>query len=299
VVRPFLIFSCAAWLIALPASAESGRALAPRAQAVLLLNSDGKVLFSKNADGDHAPASLVKLMTLYLAYEDLDLGRVHWDEPVKISRRAAQTPRFRMGLHVGQSVPFRTLLEGVAIASANDAATAVAEHLADSEGKFVERMNVRARELELLSTRFANCHGLPDPFQRSTAEDLARLTGRLLQDFPASRILLGSTTFIHGGRVYSRRIPLFQNPGGVQALKTGFTREAGYNLSVAAWRSGQRFLLIVLGAHTRGASFRDAKTLLQFGFHQSGIEVAEEPRRPTSPARRRAGRPRAALPTGG
>ena len=95
------------------------------------------------------PASLVKLMTLYLACEDLEAGQAKWDEPVTISRHAAETPRYRMGLRAGEDVPFRTLLEGVAIASANDAATAVAEHLGGTEEAFVERMNAKASELGL------------------------------------------------------------------------------------------------------------------------------------------------------
>ncbi len=247
------------------------------AESALLLASDGTVLFAKNPSEDHAPASLVKLMTLYLAYEDLEAGRVKWDEPVTISRRAAETPRYRMGLRAGKDVPFRTLLEGVAIASANDAATAVAEHLGASEEAFVERMNAKAALLGLASTHFANAHGLPDPGQRSTAQDMARLIGRVVQDYPASRPLLGGASFIYRGRVHSRRIPLFQDPGGVQALKTGFTREAGYNLAIAAWRAGQRFLLIVLGSQTRSLSFSDARRLLHYGFAEAGIEPVEAP----------------------
>jgi D-alanyl-D-alanine carboxypeptidase len=261
------------------------------AESVLLLAPDGTVLFAKNPSEDHAPASLVKLMTLYLACEDLEAGRATWDEPVTISRRAAETPRYRMGLRAGEEVPFRTLLEGVAIASANDAATAVAEHLGGTEETFVERMNAKAGELGLSSTHFANAHGLPDPGGRSTAQDMARLIGRVLQDYPASRPLLGGASFVYRGRVYARRIPLFQDPGGVQALKTGFTREAGYNLAIAAWRAGQRFLLIVLGAQTRSLSFRDAQQLLRYGFVETGIETAAEQRRPTLPPSAPARRP--------
>ena len=276
-------------LVAAPAWAQStnGRSLALSAEAVLLLDAQGKVLFAKNAAEDHAPASLVKLMTLYLACEALESGRAQWEEPVVISQRAAQTPRYRMGLRAGESVPLRTLLEGVAIASANDAATAVAEHLGETEEAFVEQMNAKGQELGLNATRFANAHGLPDPGGRSTAEDLARLTGRLLEDYPASRALLGGATFVYRGRVYSRNIPLFHDPSGVQALKTGFTREAGYNLAVAAWRAGERFVLIVLGAHTRSLSFRDARALLAYGFKETGLQLPPEPprRRPTLPRR--------------
>ena len=284
-MRLLIVFSSAALLLVAPARAQGDPPLHLSAESALLLASDGTVLFAKNASEDHAPASLVKLMTLYLACEDLETGRAQWDELVTISRRAAETPRYRMGLRAGEDVPFRTLLEGVAIASANDAATAVAERLGGTEDAFVERMNLKAAELGLLSTRFANAHGLPDPGQRSTAQDMARLIGHVVQDYPASRPLLGGASFVYRGRVHSRRIPLFQDPGGVQALKTGFTREAGYNLAIAAWRAGQRFLLIVMGSQTRSLSFRDAQQLLRYGFAESGIAPPEEPRRP-APSRR-------------
>ncbi|HTY77299.1 MAG TPA: D-alanyl-D-alanine carboxypeptidase family protein [Candidatus Bathyarchaeia archaeon] len=286
-MRSFVAIVFAVVLLASPAFAESDKPMRLSAEVALLLAPNGAVLYAKNPSEGHAPASLVKLMTLYLACEDLETGRAQWDGMVTISRRAAETPRYRMGLRAGEEVPFRTLLEGVAIASANDAATAVSEYLGGSEEAFVERMNAKASELGLASTHFANAHGLPDPGQRSTAQDMARLIGRLVQDYPASRPLLGGASFVYRGRVHSRRIPLFQDPGGVQALKTGFTREAGYNLAIAAWREGQRFLLIVMGAQTRSLSFRDAKQLLRYGFVESGFEAPEEPRKPApAPARR-------------
>ena len=284
-MRSVLVFCSLVWLAAAPAWAQNGHALTLSAEAVLLLDPEGKVLFAKNPTEDHAPASLVKLMTLYLAYEDLESGRAQWEEPVTISARAAQTPRYRMGLRAGEAVVLRTLLEGVAIASANDAAAAVAEHLGGTEEQFVARMNAKAQELGLSATRFANPHGLPDPQQRTTAQDMATLTGHLVGDYPASRAVLGGKNFIYRGRVYSRRIPLFEDPGGVQALKTGFTNEAGYNLAIAAWRAGHRYLLIVLGAQTRSLSFRDARRLLRYGFNESTLDGLEEPRRP-APARR-------------
>lgn len=235
-------------------------------------------------------------MTLYLAFEAMEAGRVHWDESVTVSLRAARTPPYRMGLRSGEQVTFGLLLEGVAIASANDAATAVAEHLAGDAESFVERMNEKARSLNLVDTRFANPHGLPDPTQRSTAKDLAILASHLLQDFPLARTVLGGKTFVFRGRVYSRRIPLFRDPGGIQALKTGFTREAGYNLAVAAWRGGQRFLCVLLGAESRSLSFLEARKLLQYAFAQTGLEPMD-PDQHTRP--RKQSRPRAALPRPG
>jgi D-alanyl-D-alanine carboxypeptidase len=274
--------------VVLPPAAIAENSIRPptlSAEAFLLLDPEGRTIYAKNAGADRAPASLVKLMTLYLACEALETGRATPDDIVTVSRHAATTPRYRMGLRTGEHVSLQVLLEGVAIASANDAATAVSEHLAGNEAMFVEQMNDKARALGLAATRFANPHGLPDPVQRSTARDLARLTARLLDDCPMSRLLLGGQTFVYRGRVYTRHIPLFDDPGGVQALKTGFTNEAGYNLSVSAWRNGQQFLMIVLGSRSRSLSFLDAKRLLRFGFLEAGIE---EPAAPKMPPRRRA-----------
>jgi D-alanyl-D-alanine carboxypeptidase len=139
----------------------------------------------------------------------------------------------------------------------------VAERLAGDEEVFVGRMNAEAERMGLTRTVFANPHGLPDPREHTTARDMAVLAQRLLRDFPESRELLGETEFPWRGRVFRRRIPLFRDPGGVTALKTGFTLEAGYNLAVAAARAGHRLLCIVLGAETRGLSFMDAGRLLQ------------------------------------
>jgi D-alanyl-D-alanine carboxypeptidase len=279
-----LLLDGGVWAGASAASGPNGHATVPvSAEAVVLIDLEsGKVLFEKNPVEDRAPASLVKLMTLYLAYDELKAGRARRGDAVTISTNTMRTPRFRMGLMAGQVVPFETLLAGVAIASANDAATAVAEHLAESEERFVERMNAEGERMGLTHTVFANPHGLPDPRQRTTARDMAALAEQLLRDFPESRVLLGDTDFKWRGRVFRRRIPLFRDPGGVTALKTGFTLEAGYNIAVAAGRAGQRLLCVVLGAETRGMSFIDAGRLLRFGFGEP----------PTPPARDRRWRPR-------
>jgi D-alanyl-D-alanine carboxypeptidase (penicillin-binding protein 5/6) len=291
-----LLLSLLVVAVAFPPAAQAqpkGRAPTVSAEAFVVLDPEGRTLFAKNADVERAPASLVKLMTLYLACEAMDGGHATPDDMVTVSRHAATTARYRMGLRTGEHVPLQVLLEGVAIASANDAATALAEHLAGDEAAFVGRMNDKSRELGLADTHFANPHGLPDPAQRSTARDLAHLTGRLLSDCPMSRPLLGGQTFVYNGRVYARHIPLFNDPGGVQALKTGFTNEAGYNLSVSAWRNGQQFLMIVLGSRSRAMSFMDAKRLLRLGFIEAGLEEAAEPK---PPPRRRPIRTRRAAP---
>jgi D-alanyl-D-alanine carboxypeptidase len=280
-LRPLLVSLLGCLLLAPAAALAQGDRLALSAESVLLIDPAGRTLFAKNADADHAPASLVKLMTLYLAFEDLAAGRTEPDDLVAISHNAATTARYRMGLREGDRVPLHTIMEGVGIASANDAATALAEHLSGSEAAFVARMNAKAAALGLTSTRFGNPHGLPHPAQRSNARDLAVLTARLMDDHPDARSVLGGQTFIYRGRVYARNIPLFRDPGGVEALKTGFTREAGYNLSVTAWRSGQQFLMILLGARSRSLSFIDARKLLRYGFAEAGLALPAPERRET------------------
>lgn len=262
-----------------PLRAQAG-SFAVTAEAGLLLDlATGQVLYAKNPEEVRAPASLVKLMTLSLAYQDLRAGKVQLGDPVTVSQNAVRTSRYRMGLAAGQVVPFEILLAGVAIASANDAATVLAEHLAGSEERFVERMNAEAERVGLRHTHFANPHGLPDPQQWTTAHDMGVLAQELLREFPESREVLGQRQFTWRGRVYQRRIPLFRDPGGVTALKTGYTIEAGYNLAVAAGKAGSRLLCIILGAETRGLSFLDAGRLLKFGFGEPVRDVRRGPRR--------------------
>jgi serine-type D-Ala-D-Ala carboxypeptidase (penicillin-binding protein 5/6) len=277
-----LVATVLAALLLAPSTSLSASVASPAVTAsagVLLDLATGRVLYEKNAAEERAPASLAKLMTLYLAYEDLRAGKVKLDDAVTITLNAERTPRYRMGVTAGQVVPFEILVAGVAIASANDAATAVADHLAGGEEPFVERMNAVALQMGLTHTHFANPHGLPDPLQRTTAHDMALLAQQLLQEYPESQDVLGQTGFTWRGRLYQRRIPLFRDPGGVDALKTGFTLDAGYNLAVAAGKAGNRLLCVILGAETRGLSFLDANRLLKFGFGEPVKEVRRVQRR--------------------
>jgi len=252
--------------------------------AVLVEMEKGQVqvLYAKNPEGERAPASLVKLMTLYLALESVRAGEIRLSDVVFISPNAATADRYRMGLRAGERVTLETLLGGVAIASANDAAVAVAEAVEGSVEAFVARMNARAQEIGLVHTRFANPHGLPGGEQYATAADLALLTLRLLADYPEAGRFLEGQRFVHRGRVYERRFSLFQNPGGILALKTGYTGEAGYNLAVVARKSGKQLLVVLLGAGTRGGSFSEAARLLNLGFKNG----EPEPPRALKSARR-------------
>jgi UDP-N-acetylmuramyl-tripeptide synthetase len=240
---------------------DGAPALRLDAPAAVVLDAEGLPRFAQHAERPRAPASLVKLMTLYLAFEALARGRVTPDATVDISASAATTPHPRLRLRAGDRVRVRSLLQAVAIRSSNAAATALAEAIAGNESTFVARMNETAEILGLDATRFANAHGLPHRHQRSTALDLARLLQRLCRDHHEARALLGRQVFAFRGARYVRTATLPRRRG-VLALKTGFTWEAGYNLAIAWQAPGVDRQVVVLGASSRARSFADARRLL-------------------------------------
>ncbi|HUR35545.1 MAG TPA: UDP-N-acetylmuramyl-tripeptide synthetase [Vicinamibacterales bacterium] len=231
--------------------------------AVVMTEDAGHVLFARNEQLLRPPASLVKLMTMLVAFEAVAQGRVGLRDRVTISRYAALTPHPRLTLRAGDRVTLRTLLAATAIRSSNLAATAVAEHVAGAEGAFVSMMNARAAALGLTATRFATPHGLPHRLERSTAADLARLTRELVGRHPASRELLARRGVRCVGRAYRRTVPLLGARLGVQAVKTGFTWDAGYNLAITWQRGGRRLVGVLLGAASRAGSFADARRILR------------------------------------
>ncbi len=244
-------------------SSPGGIALSAMA-AVVFDPLDDVAVFDKHADRVRPTASLVKLMTLLLAFEAVADGRLSLRDMVTVSRYAATTPHPRLNCRALTDVRLRTLLEAVAIRSSNLAATAVAEYVAGSEAAFVTAMNRRARALGLGSTRFATPHGLPHRHQFSTALDMARLMAHLVQQHPAAARMLGRSGFTCGGVEYTRRVPLLTRALPIRALKTGFTWEADYNVAVASGTGRRLRTAVVLGAATRARSFRDVERLLTY-----------------------------------
>ncbi len=239
----------------------------PRAEAALLVDLvSGEVLFSKNAESSLAPASLTKLMTLYLAFEEVAAGRVSLEDEVPVSVRAARTPSSRVPLRRGEQLPLGKLLEAVAIISANDASVAVAEYLAGTEEEFVARMNQRAAELGLTETHFANAHGLPSPDQRSTAWDMAALGLRLFEDYPLALDLLARKSFHHRNMTRNRYLGLLNDNSGVEGVKTAWTREAGFSLIATARKDDRRLMVVVLKARNRLQRELATRALLRYGF---------------------------------
>ncbi len=245
-----------------PAAAESTRAK----QAILVEHPSGRVLLEKAADKAMAPSSMTKLMTLYLAFEALKEGRVSETTMVKISKRAASAPGSSMDLRAGDSVPFGDLLRGAAIASANDAAVAIAEHLGKSEAAFAQTMTATARELGLSGSRFANASGHTAKDHRMTAADVAKLAGIILQRYPERYAMFAEREFRFRGRSYANRNPLLGSYAGADGIKTGMTSAGGYGLAASAQRDGKRLILVVNGLPSDEARADEAKRLLDWGF---------------------------------
>jgi D-alanyl-D-alanine carboxypeptidase (penicillin-binding protein 5/6) len=239
------------------------------AEAWLLMDHlSGQVLAEHAADKPLAPASLTKLMTAYLVFEALRAERLKLDEPVAVSERAWSAAGARLFLRPGERVPAEVLIKGMIVRSANDATIALAERLADSETAFVAHMNETARRLGLAATHFANSTGLTTTSpHRTSARDLARLTQRLILDFPeyyARWFALREFTF-QGIHQYNRNALLWRD-SSVDGVKTGLTREAGHCLVASAERAGRRLIAVVLGARSESARFDGAARLLDYGF---------------------------------
>ncbi len=254
------------------ASAEMSFPEVSSSAAVLMEFSRGEILFSQNGNVQMPPASLTKMMTLLLAYEALDEGRVTLEEEVTISEKAWQTGGSQMFLNVGQKVSFGDLLKGIAIISANDACVAVSEHLSGLEASFVQEMNKKARELNLQNTQFENASGLPHPDHFSTAEDIAVLSHYLISKYPQALELYSQTEFSFNDISQMNRNPLLGRFPGADGLKTGHTDEAGYCLAGTAEQNGMRFITVVFNAPSDSVRLKDSEALLNFAFRNYCIE---------------------------
>ena len=257
-------------------------ALAAPYAAMVVDARTGKVLHSRNADTRLHPASLTKMMTLYVAFDAIEKGEISLDTMVTISRKAAAEPPSKLGLTAGQQVKLRYLIRAAAVKSANDAATAIGEAISGSEAAFARRMNRMAGAMGMDRTTFKNAHGLTETGHLSTARDMTRLGRHLFYDFPEYYNLFSRKQTSAGTKMVSntnRR--LLAAYRGADGIKTGYTRAAGYNLVASAERGQERVIATVFGG--RSASWRNARIaeLLDMGFERSPTQVAVvKPRKP-------------------
>ncbi|MFO1145753.1 MAG: D-alanyl-D-alanine carboxypeptidase family protein [Rhodospirillales bacterium] len=246
--------------------------------ALVVEQGSGRTISAANADAPRYPASLTKMMTLYLLFDALDRGTVRMSTPLTVSRYAASRPPSKLGLLPGRTITVREAILALATKSANDVAVAVAERLAGSEPAFAARMTAKARALGMRRTTFRNASGLHLPQQRTTARDMALLGRALLRDHPQYYGVFATRTFRWSGARYANHNRLMGAYRGMDGIKTGYTKPAGYNLVASASRNGRRLVGVVMGS--RSAAVRNGlmASLLDQGFRTAPNTLAPEAR---------------------
>lgn len=237
-----------------------------KSESIVVDAYSGQVLYSFNADESRYPASLTKVMTLYLVFEALRDGALEAKEKLPVSRRASRQRPSRLGLRKGQTITVADAVLALITKSANDVAVVLAERLGGSEDEFAWLMTRKARELGLRNTVFRNASGLHDPHQVTTARDMARLAMALINDFPVEYRLFAVEGFRYRGRRYKNRNPLLGVYEGADGMKTGYIRQSGFNLMSSASRDDHRLIGIVLGARSPELREWRMKALLDYGF---------------------------------
>jgi D-alanyl-D-alanine carboxypeptidase len=256
-------------LLALLLSVASGFAGVAHAgyAAIVVSGTDGQVITAVNADEPNHPASLAKMMTLYLAFQALQNGTLKLDQELPVSSWAASKAPTKLDLRNGQTITVEDCILGMITKSANDAATVVAEGLGDgSEGHFVELMNAEAQRIGMANTHFANASGLPDPSDTTTARDMTKLAMALYKDFPQYSHYFSTEEFMFRGRLVRGHNNLMDKYPGMDGLKTGFTNVSGFNLASTAVKDGRRLFSVVLGGHTAASRDKLMARLLDDGF---------------------------------
>lgn len=242
-------------------------AQAQQVTSVVMDARTGKVLRAVNADTRVYPASLTKMMTLYIVFDELKSGRMSLDQMVTVSDHAASEPPSRLGLRPGQQIELRYLIRAAAIKSANDAATALGEAVAGSEAAFAARMNAYARAMGMTNTTFKNANGLTRDGHMSTARDMATLGRRLVYDFPQYYNIFGRTSTSAGlSTVKNTNRRLLDAYPGADGIKTGYTKAAGFNVVSSAQRGNRRVIVALLGERSTAQRNIDAAKLMDFGF---------------------------------
>ena len=249
--------------------------------SIILDAESGRVIHEINANTRNYPASLTKMMTLYMAFEAIEAGELSLDDKLKVSKRAAGQAPSKLNLKAGSTISVDDAISALIVKSANDVATVVAEHLGGTEVKFAQMMTKKARDLGMSRTNFRNASGLPNRGQLSTARDMATLAGRMRIDFPQYYERFSETSFKYAGRTYRSHNSLLKSFDGADGLKTGYTRASGFNLATSAERDGIRLIGVVFGGKTGKARDRHMARLLRESF----VEAAEYGR-PILPTRK-------------
>ena len=257
-----LALMTAAGLSAAPGAAQADS----KYSAIVIDAQTGKVMFSRSADYGRYPASLAKLMTLYLLFEAVESGRLKMNSTLTASAHAAAQPPSELGLKKGDTIQVETAIKALVVKSANDVAVVVAEAIGGSESKFAGRMTAKARDLGMKHTTFRNASGLHNKRQRTTARDMATLARALIRNFPQYFHYFNDTRFIYDGKTFRTHNDLVTDYRGADGMKTGYIRASGYNLVTTAQRHGRRLIGVVFGGKTSRSRDRHMAAILDKTF---------------------------------
>ena len=252
-----------------------------RYSAIVVDAVTGEVFYAAKADSARYPASLTKIMTLYMAFDALAQGRLKPSDTIVMTSHATAQAPVKVYLKPGDSIDVDTAMRLVALYSANDLAVALAEKIGGSEERFAALMTIRAQELGMTQTQFVNASGLPDPRQLSSARDLAILARAVMRDYPQYYAYFNLPSQSYRGRTYYNHNPLRDMPG-IDGMKTGFTNAAGYNLVASQVKDGHRLIAVMLGGDSKSQRREHVTTLMNTGFdvigrrdHGEAIAVAQ------------------------
>ncbi len=262
--REFISLILALTFFALAGSVQASAR--PPFSSVVVDARNGTVIKGENIDALRHPASLTKMMTLYLLFQDLKTGRVKMTTPLRVSSRAANMAPSKLGLRAGSTITVRDAIYALIIKSANDAAATVGENLSGSESAFALRMTRTARAIGMNRTTFRNASGLPNPGQLTTARDMATLGLRLMRDFPQYYPYFRATSFNFRGRTIRTHNPLVARFEGTDGIKTGYIAAAGFNLVTSTRRGNKRVVGVVLGARSSGSRSAYMMTMINRAF---------------------------------
>ncbi len=234
--------------------------------------NSGEVLHASNADATRHPASLTKIMTLYLLFERLDAGKIRLDTQLRVSEHAAEQAPTKLGLKPGQTISVEDAIKGVVTESANDAAVTIAENLGGDEAHFAELMTQKAHALGMSRTTYVNASGLPDDDQVTTARDEALLGRAIQQRFPRYYKYFSTEKFVYHGRAMRNHNHLLGVVSGVDGIKTGYIRASGFNLVASVHRDGRYLLTVVLGGRSAGERDADVRQLISAYIREASLQ---------------------------
>lgn len=289
----FALAMVAAPMAMAPTTAQAALQDSPKYAAIVVDATTGEVLYARRADSPRYPASITKVMTLYLVFEQLAEGKLKPDDRITISPRAAAQAPSKLGLAVGDSISVDDAIRALAVKSANDISVAVAEKIGGTEARFAAMMTLKANELGMSQSRFVNANGLPDSRQLSSARDIAILSRAVMRDFPQYYPYFSQKYWTFRGQQMRNHNGLMLRMPGIDGVKTGFTNASGFNLAASGVRDGRRLITVVLGGSSTAVRDNHVADLMNVGFdvmrrRDRGeiITVAQsmfEPQIPTAP----------------